>query len=141
MRRCFRVGSKPIFPSIVPRVAVREAGIALRSVVVSLCLLVAFGCGSGSSPEVGEGPGGTPDPVLVAGRAIYIDRCSSCHDADGSGTGDGPRLNRGLLVQVYPDLGDAAAVVSDGRDRMPAFGGLLTAGEIDAVLRYVNEVL
>lgn len=79
--------------------------------------------------------------MLVAGRVVFVDRCASCHDADGSGTGNGPRLNRGRLLQEYPDSGDAAAVVSEGKDRMPAFGGLLTAGEVDAVLRYINEVL
>lgn len=113
----------------------------MRSVLISLCLVLVAGCGSGPSPEVEEGPDGTPDPVLVAGRAVFADRCSSCHDADGSGTGDGPRLNRGRLLQAYPEPGDAAGVVSEGRDRMPAFGGILTAGEIDAVLRYINEVL
>ncbi|WP_420436262.1 c-type cytochrome [Candidatus Poriferisocius sp.] len=121
--------------------AVREAGIALRSAVLAICLVGAAGCGSGSSPEVGVGPDGTPDPVLVAGRAVFIDRCSSCHDADGSGTSDGPRLNRGRLLEGYPDPGDAVAVISEGRDRMPAFGGLLTAVEVDAVLRYINDVL
>lgn len=123
-----------------PLVAIGKAS-AYRSAALALLLAVAVGCGSASSPEVGEGPDGTPDPVLVAGRTVFIDRCSSCHDADGSGTGDGPRLNRGRLVQAYPDPGAAAAVVSEGRDRMPGFGGLLTAGEIDAVLRYINEVL
>ena len=109
-----------------------------------LCLLVglaAVGCGRGDSPPVGVGPEGTPDPVLVAGRAVFVDRCASCHDADGSGTGNGPRLNRGWLLQEFPNLDDAAAVVSEGRDRMPGFGALLTADEIDAVLRYINEVL
>jgi len=43
-------------------------------------------------------------------------------------------LSGGRLLQAYLDPGDAVAVVSEGRDRMPAFGGLLTAGEIDAVL-------
>ncbi|WP_419926759.1 c-type cytochrome [Candidatus Poriferisocius sp.] len=121
--------------------AVSEAGIALRSISIALCVVVAAGCGPGTSPGVGVGPGGTPDPGLVAGRAVFIDRCSSCHDADGSGTADGPRLNQGRLVQVYSDLGDAAAVVAEGRDRMPAFGGLLTAGEIEAAIRYISEVL
>ena len=115
--------------------------IALRPVVLALLLVVISGCGSGSSPEVGEGSDGIPDPVLIAGRAIFIDRCASCHDADGSGTGSGPRLNRGRLLQAYPNLDDAAAVVSKGRKRMPAFDGLLTAGEIDAVLRYIDEIL
>ncbi|MCY3577076.1 MAG: cytochrome c [bacterium] len=108
---------------------------------LALALAVAAGCGSDSSPEVEEGPEGTPDPVLVTGRSVFVDRCSSCHDADGSGTGDGPRLNRGRLVQVYANPDDAVAVVSEGRNRMPAFGGLLTRDEIDAVLRYINEVL
>ena len=108
---------------------------------MALWWAAAVGCGSGSSPEVGEGPDGTPDPVLVAGRAVFVERCSSCHDADGSGTGNGPRLNQGRLLQVYPNSGESAAVVSEGRGRMPAFGGLLTAGEVDAVLRYIIEVL
>lgn len=121
--------------------AVREAVIALRSVALALCLVAAAGCGSGISPEVEAGPAGTPDPVLVAGRAVFIDRCASCHDANGSGTGNGPRLNRGRLLQAYPDPDDAAAVVSKGRNGMPAFGGLLTIAEIDAVLRYIKEAL
>lgn len=123
-----------------PLVAVRKA-IVLRSIVLVLVLVVASGCGSDSSPEVEIGPNGTPDPVLVAGRAVFVDRCSSCHDADGSGTGDGPGLNRGRLFEAYADPDDAVAVVSEGRNRMPGFDGLLTAGEIDAVLRYINEVL
>ncbi len=102
---------------------------------------LAAGCGSDPSPEVEVGPDGTPDPVLVAGREVYVDRCASCHDADGSGTGDGPRLNQGRLLQEYPDPSGAVAVVSEGKNRMPGFGGLLTSGEIDAVLRYINEVL
>ncbi len=121
--------------------AVREAVIALRPLILALCLAVAAGCGSGTSPEVGVGSEGTPDPVLVAGRSVYVDRCASCHDADGSGTGSGPRLNQGRLLQAYPDPDDAAEVVANGRDRMPAFGGLLSAGEIDALLRYISEVL
>ena len=123
-----------------PLVAARKA-IVLRSIVLVLALAVAYGCGSASSPEVEAGPDGTPDPVLVAGRAVFVDRCSSCHDADGSGTGDGPRVNRGRLLEVYADPDDAVAVVSEGRNRMPGFDGLLNAGEIDAVLRYINEVL
>ena len=123
-----------------PLVAARKA-VVVWAVVLALSSAVAAGCGSDTSPEVEAGPDGTPDPVLVAGRGVFVDRCSSCHAADGSGTRNGPSLNRGRLLQAYPDLSEAAAVVSDGRDRMPGFGGLLTAGEIDAVLRYINEVL
>ena len=125
-----------MFPLVVAKKAVVHYSIA-----VFLALAVTSGCGSASSPEVGAGPEGTPDPVLVAGRGVYVDRCSSCHDADGSGTGDGPRLNRGRLLQAYSDPAGAVSVVKEGRDRMPAFESVLTADEIDAVLRYINEVL
>ena len=121
----------------------REArGRRLAGLLLGLLLgLAVAGCGRGGSPQVAVGPGGTPDPVLVAGRAVFADRCASCHDADGSGTGNGPRLNRGRLVQEYPSLDDAATVVSEGRGRMPGFGTLLSPNEIDAVLRYISEVL
>lgn len=123
-----------------PLVAARKAVVALAVVLVLFSALAA-GCGSDPSPEVEAGPDGTPDPVLVAGRAVYVDRCSSCHDSDGSGTGNGPRLNRGRLLEAYADSSEAVAVVSEGKNRMPGFGGLLATGEIDAVLRYINEVL
>ena len=123
-----------------PLVAARKAVVAWV-VILALSLAVGAGCGSGSSPLVEAGTGGTPDPVLVAGREVFVDRCASCHDADGSGTGDGPRLNQGRLLLEYPDPSGAVAVVSEGKNRMPGFGGLLTSDEIDAVLRYINEVL
>ncbi len=118
----------------------REVRILLAALLAA-GLAVAAGCGAGSPPEVAAGPEGTPEQVLVAGRAVYADRCASCHDGDGSGTSIGPRLNSGRLSQAYPDLADAASVVSEGRERMPGFGGVLTAGEIRAVLRYIAEVL
>lgn len=120
--------------------ATREVRILLSALLVA-GLTVAAGCGSGSSPEVAAGPEGTPDQELLAGRAAYADRCASCHGGNGSGTSIGPRLNRGRLLEAYPNLDDAASVVSGGRSRMPGFRGLLTEGEIDAVLRYIAEVL
>ena len=126
---------------IVAAVVLQKAGIAARSVLVCAFLVSVAACGSSISPEVGDGPDGTPDPVLLAGRLAFADRCASCHDADGSGTGDGPRVNGGRLQEVFSDRAEAAGVVAEGRGRMPAFGGILTAGEIDAVLRYIDEVL
>ena len=67
-----------------PLVAARKAVVAWV-VVLALFSAVGAGCGTGSSPEVEVGPDGTPDPVLVDGRGVFVDRCASCHDADGSG--------------------------------------------------------
>ena len=114
--------------------------IVAGSIALVVSLAVAS-CGSAASPEVGAGPEGTPDPALLVGRAVFVDRCASCHDADGSGTGNGPKLNQGRLSREYPDAQDALAVIANGRKRMPAFGGVLTTGEIEDVLRYINEVL
>ncbi|MYG94469.1 MAG: cytochrome c [Acidimicrobiia bacterium] len=98
-------------------------------------------CGVAESPEVSVGADGTPDWVLASGREVFVDRCSSCHDGDGSGTITGPRLNNGRLLAVYSDLEAAAVVVSQGRNGMPGFSSSLTSAEINAVLRYISEVL
>ncbi len=44
------------------------------------------------------------DPLLVAGRAVYFDRCISCHGL--SGRGDGP-IAKGLAGPRVGDLTDA----------------------------------
>lgn len=102
-------------------------------------LLLATACAS-ATPEVPAGPDGEPDPVLVEGRQIYRNRCAGCHGGAGEG-GRGPRLGEGAVVEAYPDIADQVAVVTDGRGGMPAWGGVLDAAEIDAVVRFTREVL
>ncbi len=109
--------------------------------VLLVGMLTTVGCGTASSPEVSVGADGDIDAVLVAGRAVYMDRCVACHDADGSGNTIGPRLNNGRLLEAYPNLTAAAVVVAEGKNRMPGFSSSLAATEIDAVLRYISEVL
>ena len=101
---------------------------------------VAAACSSGGVPEVPAGPGGEPDPVLVAGRQTYIERCGNCHGDDGGG-GQGPKLSEGAAVTRYPDIAEQIAVVANGVRAMPDFAGTLTSVEIEAVVRYAREVL
>jgi len=113
----------------------------LRRVVLAMSISVALtvgGC-AGSAPEVPNGPDGNPDPVLLVGRDVFGSRCSSCHGSSGGG-GTGSRL-AGTVVETYPDIAAQVAVVSDGRNNMPSFGGTLSAAEIEAVVRYTREVL
>ena len=100
----------------------------------------AAACSAGGVPEVPVGPGGEPDPVLVAGRQTYIERCANCHGDDGSG-GQGPKLSEGGAVTQYPDIAEQIAVVANGVRAMPDFAGTLTPVEIEAVVRYTREVL
>lgn len=120
-----------------------RAGRRLRwsapALLLSASVMLVSACGS--APEVPLGPDGKPDPVLVTGRDVFGSRCSSCHASDGGG-GRGPKLSDGTVVAAYPDVAAQIDVVTNGKgDGMPAFADKLTAGEIEAVVRYTREVL
>ncbi len=97
-------------------------------------------CAADDVPEVPVGPDGYPDPELVAGRQVYIDRCANCHGSDGGGD-RGTKLSDGRMVARYPDVVDQVEVIADGVRSMPAFAEALDAAEISAVVRYTREVL
>jgi mono/diheme cytochrome c family protein len=83
--------------------------------------------------------GSAPTPALDA-AALFGDNCAGCHGGDGSG-GIGPRLGGGRVVAVYPDPAAQVAVVTEGRDGMPAFGARLSEDEIAAIVDYTRTVL
>jgi len=80
------------------------------------------------------------DPVLVEGRDIYGRSCASCHGSAGGG-GVGSKLSEGAVNGAYPDVADQIDLVNSGRNAMPAYSDLLTAEQIEAVVRYTREVL
>ena len=118
------------------------ASAVTRPVITALIAVSLAGgaCSSGGVPEVPAGPDGTPDPVLVAGRQVYVERCANCHGDDGGG-GRGSELSDGLLIERYPDVAEQVAVVFEGVRGMPAFGEALSVEEIEAVTRFTREVL
>lgn len=107
-----------------------------------LLLLLAH-CG-GSAEHVNQAPVAV-DP-LVAGRTIYIKRCASCHNHDGTGTlrkrPYAADFNRpdGVLLQSDAAL---TAAVMDGKKgtygTMPAFRPILKEEEVRAVLAYIRH--
>jgi len=110
-------------------------------VIVLVCAtMFVAGCASAGVPEVPAGPGGTSDPVLVAGRQTYIKRCANCHGNDGSG-GRGTRLAQGAMLDRYGAIADQITVVRDGVRSMPGFAETLSEDEIVAVVRFTREVL
>ena len=122
--------------SMAPRHPRRFA--AAAAIVLATGLLAA--CSQDEAPPVPEGADGTRDPVLVEGRDVWSDNCARCHGSSGGG-GSGPKLAEGRATEGYPDPADMEAVIADGKDAMPAFGGSLTPEQIAAVTAYVRDVL
>ena len=76
--------------------------------------------------------------ILDLGKNIFLEKgnCAACHAlADAGANGDiGPNLN-----QIKPDIGRVIMAVANGIGVMPAYEGLLSTKEIEAVAKYVSE--
>tara|TARA_B100001123_G_C15090691_1_gene939514 strand:- start:24 stop:296 length:273 start_codon:yes stop_codon:yes gene_type:complete len=78
------------------------------------------------------------DEILDLGKNIFLEKgnCATCHalsDA-GSNADVGPNLNL-----IKPDVGRVVMAVTNGIGVMPAYEGILTSKEIEAVATYVSE--
>lgn len=108
-----------------------------RSAIATMALvaLVISGC---AAEEVPAAP--ADDVELVQGREVYTNNCASCHGRTGRG-GVGSKLDQGRAVERYPDPGEQIALVTEGVRAMPAFGLKLSEAEIEAVVRYIREII
>ena len=81
--------------------------------------------------------GDADDPAQVeAGMAVFESNCAGCHGADGTGSNTGRPLTG--IADQEADRSVHIASVTDGKGGMPAFGGGLTAEEIDSAVSYVR---
>ncbi len=87
--------------------------------------------GGGDTGGGGAGGGGA---AAADGKAVFTERCGSCHTLSAAGTSGavGPNLDG-----VGLDAGAIEAIVTEGRGGMPAFGGDLSEEEIAAVAEFV----
>jgi len=117
------------------RCAARLAVLLLPGVAGALAPIGVAAAASGESAAVSPAV-----PAAVDGGALYARHCASCHGADRLG-GTGPALLPENLGRLKPAR--AAAAVAGGlpATQMPAFGALLSAAEIDAVVRHVYTPL
>ncbi|HKD52586.1 MAG TPA: c-type cytochrome [Steroidobacteraceae bacterium] len=98
--------------------------------------------------------GGTPlsahDPAMVAGGAIYLDRCAACHREDGKGipflipdlalaSSVASREPTSLLRVVVHGSQSVATAGEPTAPAMPAFGWQLTDAQIAAVTTFVRN--
>ena len=78
------------------------------------------------------------DEILDLGKNIFLEKgnCATCHTLNdaGSNADIGPNLNL-----IKPDVGRVVMAVTNGIGVMPAYEGILTPEEIEAVSKYVSE--
>lgn len=113
----------------------------LRVATLTMIAVVSFACGASSAPEIPMGSNGESDSELATGRNIWIQNCSSCHGSSGQG-GRGKKLNEGEILKLYPEIDGLINVITVGKGQsMPAFVSQLSPVEIEAVSRYIREIL
>ena len=76
------------------------------------------------------------DELFLKGKEIFLNagNCATCHSLKDAGSNAmvGPNLN-----QIRPDIGRVKNAVLNGIGVMPAYQGILSSEEIDAVSHYV----
>ena len=127
--------------SIVAEAAGSTGKASLRRTLAGLLLLIVIaGACASDTPEVPAGPDGELDPVLVLGREVFVDRCANCHGNSGGGD-RGPRIAGDATLEEYPGVADVIEFVRGGKGVMPGFDDKLSDTELEAVARFVREVL
>lgn len=77
--------------------------------------------------------------VQRSGAAVYGQHCVSCHGADGrSKTARGKRKGAPDLTKSRISFAKGVRIITNGRDRMPAFKDELSETEIQRVNTYVR---
>jgi mono/diheme cytochrome c family protein len=79
-----------------------------------------------------------------SGADVYKMRCSACHGANGGGQtmlGKNMRL-RPLAAPEVQNQSDAqlAAIISQGKNRMPSYSRKLSKDQIAAVVKYIRAL-
>jgi len=78
------------------------------------------------------------DESFLKGKEIFLNagNCAACHSLKDAGSNAmvGPNLN-----EIRPDIGRVKNAVMNGIGVMPAYQGILSGEEIDAVSHYVSE--
>ena len=82
--------------------------------------------------------------ALADGGADYKAKCAMCHGADGAGqTGMGKAMKLRDLgsadVQKQSDA-DLNGIITNGKNKMPAFTGKLTGDQITDVVKYLRTL-
>jgi mono/diheme cytochrome c family protein len=109
----------------------------MLAVLAFVLLLAAYGLAESMSPSAPE-----PEQALLVsgdatllGKEIYTSRCQVCHGADGKGIDGAKNLQISMLSKE-----EMIALVTKGKNTMPAFKSSLTEPQIEAVVDYVRTL-
>jgi mono/diheme cytochrome c family protein len=77
-----------------------------------------------------------------AGETLYKSKCVACHGDDGSGSAMGTKLGvhdfHSAEVQKQSDA-DLAGIITNGKNKMPAYGKSLKAEDITELVAYIRS--
>ena len=80
----------------------------------------------------------------AGGAAVYKAKCASCHGPDGKGEtaiGKSMKLKSLASAEVQKTTeADLTKVITDGKGKMPAYKGKLSADEIKALVAYIRTL-
>lgn len=103
----------------------------LRAVLTISAAVILLSCGSGSGSSGSTASGNTE---VIDAPSLFAKKCSLCHGSDGklmlSGATD---LSKSTL-----SLRERIMVISNGRNTMAPYKGLLSEKEIEALAIYIE---
>lgn len=78
-----------------------------------------------------------------AAEGTYKAKCAACHGADGTGSAMGKKM--GVRDFHSPDVqkqsdADLTAAISNGKNKMPAYGKSLKAEDIQGLVAYIRTL-
>jgi cytochrome c6 len=78
-----------------------------------------------------------------ASETLYKSKCAACHGADGSGSATGKTMGAHdfttAAVQGMSDT-ELTEVITNGKNKMPAYGKSLKAGDIKGLMAYIRTL-
>ena len=87
-------------------------------------------------------PVSTPEPSVAAdvdkGLSIYTANCLACHGDQGANGHNGPNLQTSKFADEYDNVVNR---ITNGGTSMPSFEDTLSSEEIEAVAKYVSEII
>ncbi len=71
--------------------------------------------------------------------ALYKQRCAMCHGASGQPSATGKKMGAQDLAASHLSASDAAAIIANGKGKMPEYKSKLSAAQIDSLAKYVTS--